>query len=145
MKLTTILLFASTSVAMAELPAKFIRAVHLVESGGKHGLILGDYDSKTKQYRSIGPLQIQRSYFVDSRIKGDWGQCTNLSFSIKVMEGYFTRYCPKALKDKNLQILAKTHNGGLNGPNNPKTKIYWLKIKKVMESSVTITNERKNL
>ena len=62
-----ILFFLSLNILniKAELPAKFIRAMHQVESSGKVGLIYGD------NFSSIGPLMISKNCWIDSKVKGD--------------------------------------------------------------------------
>lgn len=132
MKSTIIVSILLSAISANALPEKFVKAIHQIESSGRVGMVLGDYCKKTKTHRSIGPLQIQKAYFVDSGVKGNYLQCTNLSFSMRVMEGYFRRYCPKALRDNDLETLARVHNGGPNGKNNPKTQIYWRKVQKAM-------------
>jgi len=140
MKLSLSLFFVSASLGAAELPASFVRAIHQIESSGQYGMILGDF--KNGEYQSIGPIQIQKVYWLDSKTEGKYMQCTNLNYSVVVMENYFKRYCPKALRENDLEVLARTHNGGPNGPKNPKTKIYWKKIKEIMENARSECNTK---
>jgi len=47
--------------ALADLPPKFVRAIHMVESSGRYGKIDGD------NFRAKGPLQIHESYYRDAK------------------------------------------------------------------------------
>lgn len=122
MKLAMAILLSSVSIAQAELPAKFVRAIHLVETSGRTGYILGDNG------KALGPLQIHKAYWQDSGVPGNYLQCTNLAYSTKVMTAYLTRYCPNAVKSNNFEIMARVHNGGLGM--SPATIKYWNKVKK---------------
>ena len=126
----SILILLATTIGLhAELPAEFTRALHIVESSGRVGAIVGDGG------RAFGPLQIHKAYYIDSGVKGSYEQCADLEYSKRVVEAYFTRYCPKALKQKNYEVLARVHNGGLYGHKNPNTYKYWLKVKKQIKKA----------
>jgi hypothetical protein len=55
---------------------------------------------------------------------------TNLAVAKKVVSAYLKGYAPKAVKSKNLQVLARIHNGGPNGAKVSATKKYWAKVEK---------------
>jgi hypothetical protein len=57
----TLFAFALTCTAHAAPPEIFWKALHQVESGGRHGRILGDYVNGQPQ--ALGPLQITRAFF----------------------------------------------------------------------------------
>lgn len=112
----------------------FIHAIHQVEASGRLGPIKGDGG------KALGPLQIHYSYWLDAKefdptINGEYSNCSDLDYSIKVMRAYLNRYVPDAVKNKNYEILARTHNGGWNGRNNKNTVKYWLKVKKIMNEN----------
>jgi hypothetical protein len=127
-----ILLLLSILSAGAEVPKEFVRAVHKVEVSGESGPIKGDYNPRTKTFEALGPLQIHYSNWLDSGVKGSYQQCADLTYSTRVMEGYFKRYCPKALKKKDFETMARTWNAGPKGDKNPKTLVYWTKVKKAI-------------
>lgn len=118
------------SVNAADLDAKFIRALHKVESGGRVGKIVGDNG------RALGPLQIHKSYWQDAityddTIGGSYTHCHDLNYSIKIVTAYLNRYAEKAVKNKDFETLARLHNAGPNyKKNRSATDGYWNKIKK---------------
>ena len=116
------LLLALTATAHAAPPESFWRALHLVETSGRHGPILGDNG------RSLGPLQISRAYFVDSRVAGTYEQVVDLGFARKVATAYLKRYAPKAWAAGDVVTLARVHNGGLNGARKASTINYGQKV-----------------
>ena len=91
-------------------PEKFWSALHQIETGGALGAINGDYVNS--QPRALGPYQIHRAYFKDSKIKGEYSQCADLAFSRKVVSAYLQRYAPKAWAAGDCNVLFRTHNGG---------------------------------
>lgn len=126
-KLTMILLLVSSWKLAAQPSPKFWRALHLVETRGKHGAIRGDNG------RALGPLQIHRAYWVDSRVAGKYEDCASLAYSIKVASAYMRRYSPTAWRDGNHQVLARIHNGGPRGHKKKATIKYWNKVRKEMK------------
>ena len=116
------LVLALTATAHAEPPESFWRALHLVETSGRHGPILGDNG------RSLGPLQISRAYFTDSRVGGTYEQVTDLGFARKVVSAYLKRYAPKAWAAGDVVTLARIHNGGPAGARKAATVSYGQKV-----------------
>jgi hypothetical protein len=102
---------------------KLFNAIHQVETGGRTGAILGDNG------RALGPLQIHKGYWLDSRVPGVYSSCTNLAYSQSVMLAYWKRYAPKALAANDLETLARIHNGGPLGYKKSATLGYWRKVK----------------
>ena len=103
------LALALAAGAQASPPESFWTALHMVETSGRHGPILGDGG------RSLGPLQIGRAYHADSRVPGDYAQCSDLAYARKVAEAYLQRYAPLAWEAGDVRTLARIHNGGPKG------------------------------
>ena len=117
-----LLLLALCATAHAAPPASFFRALHIVETSGRTGAILGD------QGRSLGPLQIMRAYHADSRVAGDYSRCADLDYSRRVVTAYLQRYAPAAWASGDVKTLARVHNGGPRGANKPATVAYGDKV-----------------
>ena len=116
------LLLALAATAHAAPPESFWRALHLVETSGRHGPILGD------KGRSLGPLQISRAYFTDSRVGGTYEQVVDLGFARKVVSAYLQRYAPQAWAAGDVETLARVHNGGPAGARKAATVNYGAKV-----------------
>ena len=101
-----ILAITLAAAAHAAPPASFWAALHQVETSGRLGAIEGDGG------RSLGPLQISRAYFADSRVAGSYEQVIELEAAIKVASAYMRRYEPEAWRQGNVDILARLHNAG---------------------------------
>ena len=121
-RLALLLALAATTTTHAAPPESFWRALHLVETSGRHGPILGDNG------RSLGPLQISRAYFTDSRVGGTYEQVTDLGFARKVVTAYLQRYAPQAWAAGDVVTLARIHNGGVNGAKKTATIKYGEKV-----------------
>jgi hypothetical protein len=124
----TVLLFLILAAGVQAAPSEsFWRALHVVESGGRRtGLILGD------QGRSRGPLQIMKAVWIDSRVAGRYEQVDDLAYSRRVAEAYFKRYVPEAYAAGNVEVLARTWNGGPRGASKPQTKAYAERVRRAM-------------
>jgi hypothetical protein len=120
------LFLALASAVHAAPPESFWRALHLVETSGRHGPILGDNG------RSLGPLQISRAYFVDSRVGGTYEQVADLGFARKVVTAYLQRYAPKAWAAGDVETLARVHNGGPAGARKAATVNYGAKVARLV-------------
>lgn len=103
---TLVLFLTLAAAAHAAPPASFWKALHQVETSGRLGAIEGDNG------RSLGPLQISRAYFADSRVAGSYEQVIELEAAIKVASAYMKRYEPEAWRQGNVEILARLHNAG---------------------------------
>ena len=118
------------SMFAAQLDAKFVRALHMVESGGRVGKIMGDNG------RALGPLQIHKEYWKDAvafdkSIGGSYNDCADLNYSIKIVNAYLNRYAKTAIANKDYEILARCHNSGPSwSKNKSKTNEYWKNVKK---------------
>jgi hypothetical protein len=120
---STLLFLALCATAHAAPPASFWRAIHLVETSGRTGPILGDGG------KALGPLQIHRAYHADSRVAGDYSRVADLDYSKRVATAYLERYAPAAWKAGDVETLARVHNGGPRGHLKPATKGYGARVK----------------
>ena len=118
------LFLALAATATAAPSQSFFRALHLVETSGRHGPILGD-DGK-----ALGPLQIHRAYHRDSGIAGDYSRCADLAYAQKVVAAYLKRFAPKAWAKGDVRTLARVHNGGPAGATKAATISYANKVLK---------------
>jgi hypothetical protein len=116
------LLLALAVSAQAAPPDSFFRALHVVETSGRTGPIIGD------QGRALGPLQIHRAYHADARIGGDYSRCADLDYSRRVVTAYLQRYAPQAWAAGDVTTLARIHNGGPKGASKPATAAYGDKV-----------------
>jgi hypothetical protein len=119
---TLAILLALTATAQAAPPDSFFRALHIVETSGKRGAILGDNG------RALGPLQIHRAYHADARVGGDYSRCADLDYSKRVVSAYLQRYAPAAWAAGDVSTLARVHNGGPRGASKPATVNYAAKV-----------------
>ena len=119
------ILLALALTAQAAPPDSFFRALHIVETGGKRGPILGD------DGRALGPLQIHRSYHADSRVAGEYSRCADLHYSKRVVTAYLQRYAPAAWASGDVFTLARIHNGGPRGASKPATIRYGAKVSRL--------------
>jgi hypothetical protein len=110
---------------------KFLNALRMVETGGEKRpeQAVGDGG------RSLGPYQISRKYLIDSGVKGTWEQCRDARFSEKVMQAYWRRYCPEALRKLDFETLARVHNGGPTGHKKAATAGYWKLVQRQMKTA----------
>ncbi len=125
-RLSIVLCCASMTVAAAP-SASFWKALHQVETNGRTGAIYGDGG------RSLGPLQISRAYWQDSRVKGKWSDCASLAYSLRVSSAYMQRYAPVAWRSGNHKVLARIHNGGPKGHRKRATMSYWRRVQAAMK------------
>ena len=124
-KLMLGLLLVSTS-GEAQPSRTFWLALHQVETRGRTGPIRGDGG------RALGPLQIHRVYWKDSRVAGRYEDCASLAYSIRVASAYMRRYAPSAWRTGDHEILARIHNGGPRGHKKPATRAYWSRVVREM-------------
>jgi hypothetical protein len=117
-------LFAFAVTVNAAPPESFFRALHQVETSGRHGAIVGDGG------KALGPLQIHRAYHADSGIAGDYSRCADLVYSKRVVAAYLKRFAPIAWAKGDVKTLARVHNGGPLGHKKSATKIYSEKVVK---------------
>lgn len=124
--LTLALLALCPTIALSAPPESFWRALHMVETGGRHGATLGDSGA------ALGPLQIHRAYWSDSRVPGRYEQCADLAYARRVADAYLRRYAPKAYASADWPTLARVHNGGPSGHRRSATLPYLRRVEKAM-------------
>ena len=111
MKLRTFILTITLTLTAYSAPKEaFWASLHTVESGGGLGAIKGDFSAGA--FRALGPLQIHRAYWSDSRVPGRYQDCADLAYSRRVVTAYLQRYAPKAWAAGDCNVLFRTHNGG---------------------------------
>ena len=117
MKAIAFLLLCLTTASGADF-AQFTRAVHLVETGGRLGPTVGDGG------RALGPLQIHRGCWQDSRVGGRYEDVADLAVATAVLRAYLTRYAPAALASEDWTTCARVWNGGPRGASRSATVGY---------------------
>ena len=120
---STLLFLALCATAHAAPPDSFWRAIHLVETSGRTGPILGDGG------KALGPLQIHRAYHADSRVAGDYSRVADLEYSKRVATAYLKRHAPEAWNAGDVETLARVHNGGPRGHLKSATKGYGVRVR----------------
>ena len=123
---SALLFLALCATSHAAPPESFWRALHQVETSGRHGPIVGDGG------KALGPLQIHRGYHADSRVAGDYSRVSDLAYAKRVATAYFKRYAPEAWAAGDAETLARVHNGGPRGHLKPATKGYAAKVRAQM-------------
>jgi hypothetical protein len=121
-----LLILALCASAHAAPPESFWRALHIIETSGRTGPIVGDGG------KALGPLQIHRAYHADSRVAGDYSRVADLDYAKRVATAYFKRYAPAAWAAGDVETLARIHNGGPRGHLKPATKGYAAKVRAQM-------------
>ncbi len=119
-----ILLLACVVSEGAELPKRFLNALHQVETGGRLGPIKGDGG------KALGPFQIHEVYWQDSRVTGHYSQCADYDYAVKVVTAYLNRYGKDYIDKSDWEKLARIHNGGPKGHTKKATEAYWKKVQK---------------
>jgi hypothetical protein len=118
-----ILLLALCATAHADPGPGFWRALHIVETSGRTGPIVGD------QGRALGPLQIHRGFHADSRVAGPYERVADLEYSKRVATAYLKRWAPEAFANGDVEVLARVFNGGPRGHLKTATKSYGARVK----------------
>jgi len=115
-------MLALCATAHAAPPPSFFRALHVVETSGRTGAILGDGG------KALGPLQIHKAYHSDASIGGDYSRCADLDYSKRVVTAYLQRYAPEAWAKGDVVTLARVHQGGPRGASKQATVSYGDKV-----------------
>lgn len=82
----------------------------------------------------IGNFQISYAYWLDSNTPGRWEDCLDDDYSKRVMLNYWRRYVPDALRNRDFEVLARTHYGGPNGAKKESTEMYWGLVEKEIKN-----------
>jgi soluble lytic murein transglycosylase-like protein len=119
------------SAELLPLDPKFVHAIGWVESKNNPNSV-GDGG------RAIGEFQIWKVYWMDAiqyspKIGGEYKDCYNPDYALKIMTAYLNRYAKDAIKNNNFETLARVHNGGPMGYKKSATKVYWLKVKDAID------------
>lgn len=109
--------------------AQILAAIRAVESGGMNPIPDGDGGL------AIGPYQIHFVYWLDARsfapeIGGQYQDCRGAEYAERVIDAYMRRYARAAWEQGEAETIARVHNGGPRGPQNPKTDGYWQKVRR---------------
>jgi hypothetical protein len=121
-----LLFLALCATAHAAPPESFWRALHQVETSGRHGPIVGDGG------KALGPLQIHRGFHADSRVAGPYERVADLAYARRVATAYFKRWAPEAFAKGDTETLARVFNGGPRGHLKAATKGYAAKVRAQM-------------
>jgi hypothetical protein len=82
---------------------------------------------------SRGPYQIQLAHWTDSGIDLPYERfCRNKMVCEIEMYGYWQRRCPRALRERDFEILARFHNGGPEHWRSQDAANYWRDVKQVL-------------
>lgn len=114
-----------------------LNALRVKESGGKPNRgrgAKGDKDKNTGKYQALGPYQIWKVYWTDSRVPGTWERCLDdLEYSEVVVTAYFMRYERAAYNNVDCETLSRLHNGGPGWRGKKeKTDQYWIDVRNIM-------------
>ena len=136
------LLFAGAIVAQAptvdQLDAAraklrpLLDALVQVESSGRDDAV-GDSGN------ALGALQVWRVYWSDAlehapALGGAYEDVRTRVYAERVVVAYWLRYAATAVRDGDLQRLARVHNGGPRGHRKPATVAYWQRVSRTMEA-----------
>jgi len=106
-------------------------AIRQVESGG-------DNNATGDNGNAIGAYQIWRVYWQDATdwcktLKGSYEDVRSSEYAERVVVAYWHRYARAAIRDNDLETLARVHNGGPKGHKKSATDPYWNKVSKLMK------------
>ena len=102
-------------------------ALREVETGGSPD---GGRRARGDGGKAIGPYQIHRSYWQDSRVPGRYEDCLDPDYARTVITAYWRRYCPSALQQVDAEVLSRVHNGGPQGHRKKGTLVFWRKVER---------------
>ena len=120
-KIIAFLLLCLTTASAANF-AQFTRAIHLVETSGRLGPTVGDGG------RALGPLQIHRGCWQDSRVGGRYEDVADLVVATRVLRAYLHRYAPAALASEDWITCSRVWNGGPKGASRSATVGYSMRV-----------------
>jgi len=108
--------------------ARILAAIRFVESGDRANVPDGDGG------KAIGPYQIHRVYWQDAvtfapGLGGDYQDCRRADYAERVIDAYMAKWVPDAWANGEAEVIARVHNGGPNGHENPRTQRYWERVR----------------
>ncbi|HEX5050167.1 MAG TPA: hypothetical protein VFZ65_00215 [Planctomycetota bacterium] len=103
-------------------------AIRFVESSHRDAVPDGD------DGRAIGPFQIHREYWQDAlkaepSLGGSYQDCRRRDYAERIVAAYMRRWVPDAWAAGDAEVLARVHNGGPKGAQNPATLGYWARVR----------------
>lgn len=107
---------------------QILDAIRFVESSGREQPPDGDGGL------AIGPYQIHRIYWQDAvafgpGLGGDYQDCRKRDYAERVIDAYMRKWAPDAWTRGDAERIARVHNGGPKGHENPKTDRYWERVR----------------
>eukprot|EP01024_Parvocaulis_polyphysoides_P076415 TRINITY_DN99270_c0_g1_i1.p1 TRINITY_DN99270_c0_g1~~TRINITY_DN99270_c0_g1_i1.p1 ORF type:complete len:128 (-),score=24.88 TRINITY_DN99270_c0_g1_i1:4-387(-) len=118
---------------------QLLDAIRMVETGG----VLEPENAVGDDGQSLGPFQIKKEYYQDAIEfeeslveEGDYQNVRDVVYAEKVVIAYMKRYATfeRLGREPSFEDIARIHNGGPNGYNNPHTQPYWEKVLAVLNS-----------
>jgi len=135
--LAVALLFSSSAVIGTERAHarrysldQILDAIRTTESGGCKD---EGRDATGDGGRAIGPYQVHRSHWQDSRQPGRFEDCRDPAYARREVIAYWERWCPEALARRDAEVLARVHNGGPNGARKEGTLPFWRRVRAALE------------
>lgn len=138
MILAAFLIFAIDPAPARPTLDQVLDAIQCVETGGEPN---GGRDAIGDGGRSVGPLQIQRAYWIDSGVTGRFEDCRDVQYARKVVKAYWKRWCPAALERVDSETLARIHQGGPRGMRRSSTLGYWRKVNGKLQRPAILTTK----
>lgn len=128
--LLAVIASSTPSVAHEHTLLEVLDAIRVVETRGTPN---SGRDSGGDSGRAIGPFQIHYAYWKDAGLPGKYEDCRDIDYARRVVLAYWRRYCPNALAEHDVEILARTHNGGPSGAKRDSTLPFWKKVQKELD------------
>lgn len=103
-----------------------------VESSGRDDAV-GDAGN------ALGSCQIWRAYWSDAvehapAIGGAYEDVRSRVYAERIVVAYWMRYASAAVRDADLERLARVHNGGPRGHRKQATVGYWQRVQRAIEA-----------
>jgi len=111
---------------------EILDAIRAVESGNHPD---GGRNATGDGGRAIGPYQVHRAHWIDSRLPGRFEDCRDPAYARREVVAYWKRWCPEALERCDAEVLARIHNGGPDGARERATLPCWRKVRAELERS----------
>ncbi len=111
---------------------EILDAIRTVETGGESD---GGRHATGDGGLAIGPFQIHRAHWLDTRLAGKYEDCRDPAYARREVVAYWRRYCPDALVELDAQVLARVHNGGPRSSGKESARAYWEKTRVQLEKA----------